>query len=137
MAGPLGSLMAFTIVSVMVFCIVTSLGEMATFLPISGSFVTYASRFVDPALAYSLGWNYWLQWAISLPSELSAVSIIMGFWSPAPSWVWTFSILLLLFIVNAIGVGSFGEIEYWLASVKVVAVVIFMYVICTLYCSYL
>ena len=46
----------------------TSLGEMATLLPISGSFETYAIRFVDLALGFTLGWNYWFCWAICIPA---------------------------------------------------------------------
>ena len=42
----------------------TSLGEMATYLPVSGSFSTYATRFVDPSLGFALGWNYWFNWVL-------------------------------------------------------------------------
>ena len=44
----------------------TSLGEMATYLPVSGSFSTYATRFVDPSLGFALGWNYWFNWVITV-----------------------------------------------------------------------
>jgi amino acid permease len=50
----------------MVYFIVTSLGEMSAYLPVPGAFTTFGARFVDPALGFSLGWNYWLQWAISI-----------------------------------------------------------------------
>jgi amino acid permease len=49
LAGPAGAFTAFFIVSIMVFSVVTSLGEMATYIPVSGSFSNYATRFVDPA----------------------------------------------------------------------------------------
>ncbi|KAJ8655674.1 hypothetical protein O0I10_008559 [Lichtheimia ornata] len=58
-AGPAGALIAYAIVGIMVYCIMTCLGEMATFLPVSGSFNHYATRFVDPAFGFALGWNYW------------------------------------------------------------------------------
>ncbi|TPX66705.1 hypothetical protein SpCBS45565_g04291 [Spizellomyces sp. 'palustris'] len=48
LAGPVGALVAFFIVGTMVFFITSSLGEMATLIPVSGSFATYAGRFVDP-----------------------------------------------------------------------------------------
>ncbi|KAI8635979.1 hypothetical protein BD408DRAFT_426885 [Parasitella parasitica] len=44
----------------MVYCLMTCLGEMATYMPVSGSFNHYATRFVDPAFGFALGWNYWL-----------------------------------------------------------------------------
>jgi len=39
---------------------------MATFMPVSGSFGTYASKFIDPSLGFALGWNYWYNWAITV-----------------------------------------------------------------------
>ncbi|KAI8810237.1 amino acid permease/ SLC12A domain-containing protein [Cladochytrium replicatum] len=126
-AGPAGALLAFLICSVLVFLVTTALGEMATFRPSSGSFSTYASRFVDPAFGFTLGWNYWLQWAISLPSEISAASLIMSYWFPDfPSFIWSLLILLILLTINIIGVRGFGETEYWLSMVKVSTVVIFI-----------
>ena len=68
-AGALGALIAYAI-GTMVFFLMTSLGEMATYLPVSGSFSTYATRFVDPSLGFALGWNYWFNWvtvALMLP----------------------------------------------------------------------
>lgn len=59
-AGPGGALLAYCGIGIMVFFLMTSLGEMATYLPVSGSFSTYATRFVDPALGFALGWNYCL-----------------------------------------------------------------------------
>jgi lysine-specific permease len=105
----------------------TSLGELATHLPISGSFTTYAGRFVDPALAFALGWNYWLQWSITFPTELSAAGIIMSFWFPnIPSYYWSVSILILLTSIHLFGVKHFGETEYWLSLVKVIAIILFI-----------
>ena len=51
-AGPLGSLLVFALVGMMVYSIVTSLGELACFMPISGSFCTYAGLFVDPGIRF-------------------------------------------------------------------------------------
>lgn len=58
-AGPGGALVAYAAIGLMVYFFMTSLGEMATFMPVSGSFSTYATRFVDPSLGFALGWNYW------------------------------------------------------------------------------
>jgi len=100
---------------------------MAAYWPVSGSFNTYAAKFVDPALAFTLGWNYWFQWAVSLPSELSAIGIIMQFWiKTVPGYYWSGSVLFLLLGVNALGVRSFAETEYVFSLVKVLAVVIFV-----------
>lgn len=70
-AGPGGAIASYLIAGIMVYFIMTSLAEMAAFIPISGSFSTYTSRFVDPALGFSVGWNYWYNNAIILALELS------------------------------------------------------------------
>lgn len=59
-AGPGGALLAYVGIGVMVYFLMTSLGEMATYLPVSGSFSTYATKFVDPALGFAMGRNTFL-----------------------------------------------------------------------------
>ncbi|KAJ3307326.1 hypothetical protein HDV03_001811 [Kappamyces sp. JEL0829] len=126
-AGPLGALLGFALVGVLVYSIMNSLGELATHLPVSGSFTTYAGLYVDPALSFALGWNYWIQWSVSFPSELSAAGIIMSFWTPTvPSFVWAGAILVILTLVHLVGVKGFGETEYWLSLIKVVAIFCFV-----------
>ena len=61
-AGPGGAALAYIIMGALVYFLMTSLGEMATLMPVSGSFETYATKFVDPALGFTLGWNYWFCW---------------------------------------------------------------------------
>ena len=78
-AGPGGVIVAYLLIGIMVYFLMTSLAEMAAFMPVSGTFSTYASRFVDPSLGFALGWNYWYNWAITIAAELSAVTIIMKF----------------------------------------------------------
>ncbi|KAI9348571.1 amino acid permease/ SLC12A domain-containing protein [Obelidium mucronatum] len=128
-AGPGGALSAYVLVGFMVFCVLTSLGEMAALIPVSGSFHEFAGRFVDPALAWTLGWNYWLQWSISLTSEITAAGILMTFWFPStPAWMFSAMILSALVFVNTRSVAMFGETEYWLSFVKVFAVFAFVVV---------
>src|SRR5687768_14072076 len=66
MAGPGGTILAYLITGIMVYFLMTSLGEMASYMPTTGSFYLYAAKFVDPALGYALGWNYWYNWAITV-----------------------------------------------------------------------
>ncbi|MFL6554534.1 MAG: amino acid permease, partial [Bacillus sp. (in: firmicutes)] len=113
-AGPGGALIAYGAIGIMVYFLMTSLGEMATLMPVSGSFSTYGSRFVDPAFGFALGWNYWFNWAITLAVEIAASAIIMKFWFPdVPSIVWSALFLGLIFLLNALSVKSYGESEYW------------------------
>ncbi|GIO04034.1 gamma-aminobutyrate permease [Brevibacillus reuszeri] len=126
-AGPGGALVAYIAISIMVYFLMTSLGEMAAFMPVSGSFSTYATRFVDPSLGFALGWNYWYNWAITIAVELSAAALIMKFWFPdTPSIMWSALFLVLMFCLNLLSVKSYGESEYWFALIKVVTVIVFI-----------
>ena len=60
-SGPGGALLAYATMGLAVYCMMQSLGEMATQLPIPGSFEAYAERFVDPSLGFAVGWNYWFK----------------------------------------------------------------------------
>lgn len=113
----------------MVYFLMTSLAEMAAYMPVAGTFSTYATKFVDPALGFALGWNYWYNWAITIAAELSAATIIMKFWFPhMPSIVWSAACLLIMFLLNYLSVKGFGEAEYWFAIIKVVTVIAFIIV---------
>ncbi|MDQ6598989.1 amino acid permease [Bacillus salipaludis] len=126
-AGPGGALLAYGLIGIMVYFLMTSLGEMATHMPVSGSFATYAGRFVDPALGFALGWNYWFNWAVTVAVEIAASAIIMKFWLPdVPSIVWSVLFLGLMFLLNALSVKSYGESEYWFALIKVITIIVFI-----------
>ncbi|MGE7758621.1 amino acid permease [Peribacillus sp. NPDC097895] len=126
-AGPGGALAAYACIGIMVYFLMTSLGEMATYMPVSGSFSTYATRFVDPAFGFALGWNYWFNWAVTLAVEIAAAAIIMKFWFPdVPSLIWSALFLGIVFILNALSIRSYGESEYWFALIKVVAIIFFI-----------
>ncbi|MFC4078351.1 amino acid permease [Salinithrix halophila] len=128
-AGPGGALTAYVAVGIMVYFLMTSLGEMASFMPVSGSFSTYSSRFVDPALGFAMGWNYWYNWAITIAADLSAATLVMKFWFPDTSSIlWSSLFLSILVGLNFLSVRGFGEAEYWFAFIKVGTVVIFLIV---------
>ncbi|EGP8442770.1 amino acid permease [Listeria monocytogenes] len=128
-AGPGGALVAYVAIGIMVYFLMTSLGEMATYMPVSGSFSTYSSRFVDPAFGFALGWNYWFNWAITLAVDISTAAIIVQFWLPnTPAWLWSAIFLILIFGLNALSVKAYGESEYWFSIIKVATVIIFLIV---------
>lgn len=128
-AGPGGALVAYGFIGIMVYFLMTSLGEMATYLPVPGSFGTYASRYVDPAFGFALGWNYWFNWAITLAAELVAGALIMKYWFPEiPAIVWSALFLTALFLMNYLSTRSFGESEYFFSSIKVITVFVFLFV---------
>lgn len=126
-AGPGGALVAFAAVGLMVYLLMQSLGEMTAKIPVAGSFQTFATRFVSPSFGFAIGWNYWFNWAITVAAELVAAGIVMSFWLPdVPGWVWAGGILIVLTALNALSSKAFGEGEFWLALIKVVAVIAFI-----------
>ncbi|MCP1143317.1 amino acid permease [Lysinibacillus endophyticus] len=128
-AGPGGALVAYALIGAMVYFLMTSLGEMAAYMPTSGSFSTYATKFVDPAFGFAMGWNYWYNWAITIAAEISAVTLIMKYWFPnSSSALWTVLFIIVVLTFNLLSVRAYGEGEYWFAMIKVITVIIFIIV---------
>ncbi|MBY4898525.1 amino acid permease [Cupriavidus sp. AU9028] len=126
-AGPGGALAAYILIGAMVYFLMTSLGELAAYMPVSGSFATYGARYVDEGFGFALGWNYWYNWAVTIAVELAAAQLVMQYWFPdTPGVLWSALFLGLMFALNAISVRGFGEAEYWFALIKVVTVIAFI-----------
>ena len=128
-AGPGGALVAYAAIGLMVYFFMTSLGEMATYMPVSGSFSTYAARFVHPSLGFALGWNYWFNWVITVAADISVAAIVLNYWEPLhfiPQWGWSAILLGIIFLLNTASVKVYGETEYWMALIKVVTVIVFL-----------
>lgn len=126
-AGPAGALVAYAVMGVLVYFLMTSLGEMSTEIPITGSFASYCTRFVDPALGFAVGWNYWFSWSITVALELVAADLLIKFWLPdANAFLWSAIFLAILYVLNFVSVRGYGEAEFWFAGIKVVTVVVFL-----------
>ena len=126
-AGPGGALVAYLLIGAMVFFLMTSLGELAAYMPVSGSFATYGAKYVDEGFGFALGWNYWYNWAVTIAVELAAAQLVMQYWFPnVPGYYWSGGFLFLMFAINAISVRGFGEAEFWFSLIKVVTVIAFI-----------
>jgi amino acid transporter len=102
-----------------------SLGEMISYLPVPGGHITLAGRFVDPALSFTLGWNYWYNWTIILPAELAAAAVLIDYWTQSVklNGLWIALCLVVVVVINMFGAGVYGECEFWFASIKVLTIV--------------
>nr|WP_071461105.1 amino acid permease [Bacillus mediterraneensis] len=126
-AGPGGALVAYGVIGFMVYLLMTSLGEMGTYMPVTGSFSTYATKFVDPAFGFAIGWIYWFSWAVTLALEISAGAILMKYWLPdSPSILWSALFLGIIFGLNFLSVKQYGEAEYWFSLIKVITIIAFI-----------
>jgi lysine-specific permease len=126
-AGPGGALLAYCLIGLMIYFLMTSLGELATHNPTSGAFFTYGTKYVEGGFGFALGWNYWYNWAITVAFELVAVQFIMKFWFPdIPGFYWSAIFLAIIFAINALTVKGFGESEFLFSLVKVIAIIAFI-----------
>ncbi|QVN11305.1 amino acid permease [Burkholderia sp. LAS2] len=126
-AGPGGAIAAYIAIGVMVYFVVTGLGEMAALMPVSGSFAIYGEKYVDEGFGVALGWTYWYSWAVTIAIELVAAQIVMRYWFPSvPGVWWGAGFLVLIFLLNTLSVRGFGESEYWFSLIKVVTVIAFI-----------
>lgn len=126
-AGPGGALVAYAIMGILVYFLMTSLGEMSTEIPITGSFASYCTRFVDPALGFAVGWNYWYSWSITVAAEIVAADILIKFWLPDTNiFIWSALFLALIYGLNFFSARGYGEGEFWFAGIKVVTIIIFL-----------
>jgi yeast amino acid transporter len=103
-----------------------ALGEMAAWLPHGSGFAGYATRFCDPALGFALGWTYWFKYIITTPNQLTASALIIQEWKSPKQvnpGVFIAVFLVVIIAINYFGVKFFGELEFWLSSVKVITIV--------------
>ncbi|MEV0703552.1 amino acid permease [Saccharopolyspora sp. NPDC050389] len=124
--GP-AAVVSYLIGGLLVFLAMRMLGEMAAARPAIGSFMEYARVGLGEWAGYFVGWLYWYFWVGVIAFEAVVGGSILGGWFPAvPQWL--FSVVLLLFFTasNLVSARSFGEVEYWLASVKVCAILVFV-----------
>src|SRR6202040_2425154 len=109
------------------------LGEMAAALPAVGSFYEYARLAwsdrprLGELAGFLTGWMYWYFWVIVVALEAVAGAGLVQFWLPGiPAWLISLTLLLALTVTNLVSVRSFGEFEFWFASIKVAAIVVFL-----------
>jgi lysine-specific permease len=127
--GPGGAIAGYIIVSIIVYFLMSSLGEMAAHSPVTGSFCEYSAKYVDKSFGFAMSWNYWLNWVLVVASEIIAAGVVMQYWFPDVNislWIGLF--FLLICFINVLSVRVYGETEYWLSIIKVATVIIFIIV---------
>ncbi|CAL4859090.1 amino acid permease [Microbacterium sp. MM2322] len=124
--GP-AAVLSYLVGGLLVFLAMRMLGEMAASRPAIGSFMEYARVGLGDWAAYLVGWLYWYFWVGVLAYEAVLGGETMQTWFPAvPSWAWSLILIAIFVGTNLISVRTFGEVEFWLASIKVIAIVVFL-----------
>jgi amino acid transporter len=95
-AGPLGILMAYTFQSCVMALVNNSMAEMAVYMPVSGGFVRMAGKWVDEALGFAAGYNFFFYEALLIPFEITALNLVLSFWrDDIPVWAVCIAVIIL------------------------------------------
>ncbi|CZT19648.1 probable general amino acid permease [Ramularia collo-cygni] len=122
-AGPAGLLLAYIIVGFILWCVMQSISELATLFPTAGSFPHWATRFIDPAVGFSLAISYGYCYTIAIASEASASAVIVSYWSNISPAVVISVALVLILAINLMSVRFYGDSEVIAGSIKVLCFV--------------
>jgi GABA permease len=124
--GP-AAILSYLAAGLLVVLVMRMLGEMAVAHPRVGSFMEYCREALGPWAGFAVGWLYWYFWAIVLAVEAVAGAEILRNWLPGiPMWTLALVLMTLLTVTNLWSVRSFGEFEFWFASIKVAAILVFI-----------
>ncbi|WP_328391736.1 amino acid permease [Nocardia sp. NBC_00416] len=127
-AGP-GLFLVYAVCGIFVFFILRALGELVLHRPSSGSFVSYAREFYGEKLAFAVGWMYFFHWCMTGIVDITAIATYVHFWGAfevIPQWTIALIALAIVLAINMVSVKWFGELEFWAALIKVVALVAFL-----------
>ncbi|WWC68225.1 uncharacterized protein I206_102148 [Kwoniella pini CBS 10737] len=121
--GPLGALLGYGFIGLIVCAVQFALGEVTALLPVSGSFVRHAEFLVDPGLGFALGWNIVYGNWLSIPSEISAICVLFQYWTDLNSSVFIVIFIALTATVGLINIRWYGETEFAFAIIKILLIV--------------
>ncbi|NGP06364.1 amino acid permease [Rhodococcus sp. 14C212] len=125
-AGP-AILVSFLAAAALVVLIMRMMGEMAAANPASGAFSVHAENALGSVAGRTIGWLYWIQVVIVIAAEATGAAAITAASIPGiPQWAAALFFMVVLTGVNLVGVRRFGEVEFWFAALKIVAIVAFL-----------
>lgn len=126
-AGPGGAMLAYLVGGFIMYLVMLCLGELSVSMPVTGSFHTYATKYIGPGTGFTIALMYWLTWVVALGSEFTASGILMQRWFPDTSvWMWSAIFAVTLFLFNAFSAKFFAETEFWFALIKVATIILFI-----------
>jgi L-asparagine transporter-like permease len=127
-AGP-AIIISYALTGLLILLVMRMLGEMAVDMPHVRSFTEFTRAALGNWAGFSVGWLYWYFWVIVIPVEAIAGAGILQRWLPLPMWEIGSVLMLLMTGVNLMSARAYGEFEFWFASIKVVAILVFILVV--------
>ncbi|WP_445116277.1 amino acid permease [Acinetobacter sp. WZC-1] len=122
-AGP-SIILGYAIGGLIAFLIMRQLGEMIVHEPVAGSFSHFANKYWGKFPGFLTGWNYWVLYILVAMTELTAVAKYINYWWPhIPAWISVLFFFVVITVINLANVKFYGESEFWLAIIKVAAVI--------------
>nr|XP_018265092.1 uncharacterized protein I303_03275 [Kwoniella dejecticola CBS 10117]OBR87250.1 hypothetical protein I303_03275 [Kwoniella dejecticola CBS 10117] len=124
--GPVGSFLAFVLTGSIVYSMLVCVGEMAVYAPISGGYIHYIERWLNPSVGFAVGWQVCFQYCLFLPSEIIAASILISYWDTsnnAHQAAYMIALMVGAAAINFFGVRWFGESEFIFAFIKIALVI--------------
>ncbi|MDI2090041.1 amino acid permease [Commensalibacter oyaizuii] len=122
LAGP-SIVLIYTIIGAIVFLVMRALGELLLSNLKYKSFVDFVSELLGPFAGFILGWSYWLCWVVIGIADLIAISGYTHMFFPhLPSWIPALACIVIFYLLNRLTVRLFGEMEFWFAIIKVIAI---------------
>ncbi|MEK3899144.1 MULTISPECIES: amino acid permease [unclassified Paenibacillus] len=125
-AGP-SVLLAYLMAGIIMFFVMRIMGEMLVVEPVTGSFATFAHKYISPLAGFLTAWSYWFLWVTVGMAEVTAIGIYVGYWFPdIPQWIPALIGVGIIAAANLAAVKLYGEFEFWFAMIKVVAIVVML-----------
>ncbi|WP_313334237.1 D-serine/D-alanine/glycine transporter [Comamonas sp.] len=123
LAGP-SIVLVYAIIGIMLFFVMRAMGELLLSNLQYKSFIDFSDDLLGPWAGFFTGWTYWFCWIITGIADVIAISAYAQFWWPdLPQWAPAIACVALLLSLNLLTVKLFGEIEFWFAMIKIVAIV--------------
>jgi D-serine/D-alanine/glycine transporter len=122
-------ILTYLIIGFFFFFVMRAMGEILLSNTNYKTFADFVTAYVGPWAGYFIGWSYWLNWVVTAIADVIVIGGYMQFWYPdMPIWIPAFTSIVILTLLNFIVVKAFGEVEFWFALIKIVAIILFLIV---------
>ena len=122
-AGP-SIILIYAIIGCILYFVMRAMGELLLYNLEYKSFVDFAEDILGPSAGFFVGWSYWFAWIVAAIAEIIAITGYVSFWWPdLPHWISALTVIIFLLTLNILSVKAFGELEFWMAIIKVIAII--------------